>query len=544
LTSIADTLQLKLVPMFVEFPAKIIGLYGELFGFSKDVVIRFAASLAREYDNFTDAQKKLVHRVTNYFMNPASPLRSQIDCLTKMRQSIISFPRLRREVQEYAFALLVAHKLEGMHRTLKCFTSRGTVVRPALACSRVRGVEVSRFCDNPHYVKFANQQWDTKESKCCLNSLLHPRFAMSQLFRMTLAQKASHLYQYHDESQFADSTEATNVIAAFSSYKSNECEVQSETRSAADSALVSFYKAGFEEGAIYSVDSRMFRSVSDVHHSVPVADISAVFVEALAAADLPRIEYDTTFFEVISCHPEAKTTIRTTHVQKKLTHVRCQLLQVVEADDGTFTLEPRPDLPFELDLMNWSCAEMFRLVSLNLQRWTLANHLLQPTPIRNNAVEFESAPMDAAMEGTLGFATDAVPLLSLVDDSPAELALAIAPAGRAEHSLVPFVGDVDPHSCLKYFWERGSNSLESMEKWCGVRDLPDMDSVSFRKLVADGVLLQEETDDLRFVFALNVDKIKLTIRHVVTRPSLFVSHVARSEADLKVSKLGMMCMQG
>ena len=68
--------------MFMEFPMKIVVLYGECFGFAKDEVIQFATSLEREYENLTEAQKKVVHRVTNYFMNPASPLRSQLSCVT------------------------------------------------------------------------------------------------------------------------------------------------------------------------------------------------------------------------------------------------------------------------------------------------------------------------------------------------------------------------------------------------------------------------------------------------------------------------------
>ena len=35
MTEMADTLELKFRPMFKEFPGKIVGLYGEFFGYSR-----------------------------------------------------------------------------------------------------------------------------------------------------------------------------------------------------------------------------------------------------------------------------------------------------------------------------------------------------------------------------------------------------------------------------------------------------------------------------------------------------------------------------
>ena len=180
-------------------------------------MVKFAAALEDEYDAMTPDQLAKLDRVANYFMNPKSPLRSQLTNLRQLALPLSRFPSLAREVQEYAFALLVAHRLEGVHRQIKCFTARGSVVTPALACARVRGTEVSRLSDNPHFIKFVSQRWNSKWKQSPINQLLvgTGKFSMTQVCHMAFKDKFSRLYQYSEDSQFEDSSFSAKAIVDF-----------------------------------------------------------------------------------------------------------------------------------------------------------------------------------------------------------------------------------------------------------------------------------------------------------------------------------------
>ena len=70
--------------------------------------------------------------------------------------------------------------------------------------------------------------------------------------------------------------------------------------------------------------------------------------------------------------------------------------------------------------------------------------------------------------------------------------------------------------------------------------LPELDVAAFNDAIESGVLVREETDDMRFVYALNIERIHLRLRTRCANPTSFVRTVARSEQSLAVSKVGLM----
>jgi hypothetical protein len=549
----ADTVELKFRPMFKEFPGKVIGLYGEAFGYSVSVVVGFAKALEAEYDSLTEHEKGRVHRVANYFMNPSSPLRSQISTLAELKQPIAMFPRLRRELQEYAFALLVAHSLEGLHRQIKCYTSSGKVVRPALACARVRGTELSRLSDHPHFVKFASKFWNATQSRSIINTILLTLGTISKtrLFRMSLSQKAAKLYSYDEESQFEDTQGAAAAIAIFRVHTRRNLEVEAEVRTAAESALVTFYKSGFVAGRTYSVASHLLKPVVD-RHPLPLGDIPAVLQAALAVPVHAEPDHHSraaqTFFEVIDCHPEAKTVVRTTHTQKVLTRIRCMLLELVGMDAGRPVFSSRADLSFDIDLMNWASAEAGSEVASSLRVWEIAHDRLHVMPIQGPVASLDdvgSALGTAARESPVDL-SEARPIASLLDDDDSigpELEGAIVPAPAGEQRIVRrLLRDEVGDSFIDHMWHHGSFLTEPLDKWMGLGSLEGVDSDCLHKLLDDGVLIQSETDDCHIVYSVDATKLHLEVRTVLHNPDCFVDHVACSEQGPHSSKVGFMAM--
>jgi hypothetical protein len=78
--------------------------------------------------------------------------------------------------------------------------------------------------------------------------------------------------------------------------------------------------------------------------------------------------------------------------------------------------------------------------------------------------------------------------------------------------------------------------------WCDVLSLPNLDDTLFVKAIDEGLIIRQETEDMQIVYALNVDKIVLNLRTVLTDSKPFVQHIARSERSLHVSKVGFMSM--
>jgi hypothetical protein len=472
---IADTLELKFRPMFKELPGTIVGLYGENFGFSKEVVVQFAKALEDEYDSLSDEERSKIDRVANYFLNPSSPLRAQISTLHELRSSLNAFPRLRREVQEYAFALLVAHRLEGVHRQIKCFIARGTIVTPGLACARVRGGEMSRLMDCPHFVKFASRNWNSMCNKSVLNNLLMGTRKVSkvQVFRMSLKQKAAKLYQYDEASQFEDSAAAAQAIHEFKVETERSLTVAVEARTVAENAIVNFYRAGFDEGGIYSLPSHFLTTVQG-RTPLPIDDIPKLLKDALDAP-IAGVGHgnQTTFFEVISCNPHAKTTVRASHAQKRLTHIRCQVLELVAMDDTSPVLRPRPDLSFELNLMNWASKELGTQVAASLRVWDTCSYRLQPEPISGQSISFSNAILDGMQEAPVDLDQHRT-LLDLLDSTltsdgvvDALVPLEAGQVALLGQSLVPFLGrDEVGQSALSFFWERGILTTRPVDDWC------------------------------------------------------------------------------
>ena len=94
MAAIADMIELKFTPMFAELPGTIVGVYGEAFGYSKQVVHAHINKLLDDYDALNDEAKACVDRVANYFVNIDSPLRMQMQSMVGLGSTLKMFPDL------------------------------------------------------------------------------------------------------------------------------------------------------------------------------------------------------------------------------------------------------------------------------------------------------------------------------------------------------------------------------------------------------------------------------------------------------------------
>ena len=89
------------------------------------------------------------------------------------------------------------------------------------------------------------------------------------------------------------------------------------------------------------------------------------------------------FFQVVCRSPEARTTVRVSHLQKKLSCVRCQPLEIVQVNGTNPIFRPMPELAFELDIQDWASVEQCRKVFSTLRIWSVARHGLRIKAIQD-----------------------------------------------------------------------------------------------------------------------------------------------------------------
>ena len=114
------------------------------------------------------------------------------------------FPELFVEVQELSLLKCSARIVEAEHKQVKISTLRGfAVARPGTTCARERAEQNNKSLAVPENLAWVCRQWN---SKFMWRALLAHLFNASQVDRMTLAEKWSHVYQYATASTFKDLT--------------------------------------------------------------------------------------------------------------------------------------------------------------------------------------------------------------------------------------------------------------------------------------------------------------------------------------------------